>query len=264
MQDVWFEAGGTPLFASMTGEGPVVVMLHGGLADHRAMRPMVAPLDGAFRVITPDVRGSGRSTWTGPLAFDRLADDVVALLDHVGCPRALVGGVSSGSGIALRVGLRHPDRVCGLILATPIHAGAELGYTASQHEAFARMDAVASRAVEEGIAVLHPMYAGLPAGVRERAIAMVDTFDPASVVTTSRFVASGVQPFMSPSELRSVQLPVLLFRGDDPMHPATVSDVYAANLPRCMVLAPGAPAADDMLRAFCMTVAAGDGAAGDD
>ena len=81
----------------------------------------------------------------------------------------------------------------GLILVTPIYAGEETGYSEEQKAAFAGMDAVASRAVEEGIQVLRSLYANLPSQIREKAFAIVEGFDAASVVATSHFVASGAQ-----------------------------------------------------------------------
>ena len=96
-----------------------------------------------------------------------------------------------------------------------------------------RMDAVASRALEEGVQVLRPLYANLPADMREKALAMIERFDPAGVVATSHFIASGSQPFMAAADLTSLEVPTLLVRGDDPMHPAEVSDVYAATIPDC-------------------------------
>jgi pimeloyl-ACP methyl ester carboxylesterase len=251
MQEIWFESGGVPLFAVEDGEGQVVVMLHGGMASHVASRPLVAPLGARYRVVTPDLRGSGKSWYGGPLSFDLLADDVAALLDHLGAGRAMVGGVSGGSGIALRFALRHPGRTAGLVLVQPVFAGGERGYTAQQKETFAQMDAVASRALAEGVQVLRPLYANLPPPIRDKAFAMVDAFDAASVVTTSRFIASGAQPFTADAELRSLSMPVLLVRGGDPLHPAEVSDLYAASIPGCTV-APAAPpdiAAD--IGAFC-------------
>ena len=98
------------------------------------------------------------------------------------------------------------------------------------------MDAVASRALDEGVQVLRPLYANLSAGMREKALAMIESFDPASVVATSRFVASGAQPFSSASELRSLTVPTLIVRGDDAIHPGEVSDVYAATIGECRIL----------------------------
>ena len=62
---------------------------------------------------------------------------------------------------------------------------------------------------------------------------MIEGFDPASVVATSHFIASGSQPFGATSELMSLEPPTLLVRGDDPMHPAEVSDLYVACIRDC-------------------------------
>ena len=74
------------------------------------------------RLIALDCRGHGLTQPTGDpakLRFDVMADDVIALLDHVGIDRAAVGGVSMGSGVALNLALRHPDRVSALVLSRP-------------------------------------------------------------------------------------------------------------------------------------------------
>lgn len=250
MREFWFESAGVRLFAVEDGAGRPIVMLHGGMASHLASLPLVAPLASRYRILTPDLRGSGRSWSAAPLTFDQLADDVAALLDHIGADRAVVGGASGGSGVALRFALRHRGRISGLVLVKPVYAGEERGYTEAQRETFARMDAVASRALAEGVQVLRPLYANLPPEIREKALAMFEGFDAASVVATSRFIASGAQPFASAADLRSLAVPTLLVRGEDALHPAEVSDLHAGNIPGCRV----APASADVpaeIGAFC-------------
>lgn len=251
MREIWFESAGTRLFAVEDGDGRAIVILHGGMASHVAVLPLIAPLAPRYRVIAPDLRGSGRS-WSGvPLTFDRLADDVAALLDHLGVKRSVVGGASGGSGVALRFALRHPGRTAGLVLVKPVYGGAERGYTEPQKQTFAGMDAIASRALAEGVQVLRPLYANLPPGVRERALAMVEDFDAASVVETSRFVASGAQPFASAADLGSLAVPTLLVRGDDALHPAEVSDLYAENIPSCTVVPAAVADVASEIGVFC-------------
>jgi 3-oxoadipate enol-lactonase len=236
VREFWFENDGVRLFGVEDGEGPVIIMLHGGMANHLTALPLISPLGARYRVIAPDLRGSGRSWSPGPLTFDRLADDVRALLDHIGVDRAVVGGVSGGSGVALRFAFQHPDRIAGLVLVKPIYGGEECGYTEQQKEAFAMMDAIASRTIDEGVQVLRPLYANLPPPMREKALAMIEGFDAASVEATSHFLASGAQPFTSPAELQSLQIPTLLSMGDDPIHPAEISELNAANLPNCTII----------------------------
>lgn len=251
MRESWFESAGTRLFAVEDGAGATVVLLHGGMASHVASLPLVAGLSARYRVITPDLRGSGRS-WSGdPLCFDQLADDVAALLDHVGADRAVVGGASGGSGVALRFALRSPARTAGLVLVHPVYAGRERGYTDAQRQAFQAMNAIASRALDEGVQVLRPLYENLPPEIRERALAMVAGFDAASVVATSHFIASGAQPFDTAADLRSLTMPALLVPGSDLLHPAEVSGLYASNLPNCRVAPVSTPEVAAEIGAFC-------------
>ena len=251
MREFWFESGGIRLFGMEDGEGPVVVMLHGGMADHRAALPFVAPLSERYRIIVPDQRGSGKSHSPHPLTFEKLADDVGALLEHLDVDTAVVGGVSSGTGVALSFALNCPSQLLGLVIVTPIYAGTESGYTKQQEKTFAMMDALASRAPDEGVQVLRPLYENLPVPMREKALAMVEEFDGPSVAATSRFIASGAQPFSAPADLESLEVPTLLIRGDDPIHLSEVSDIYERSLPNCRAMPASTKDIPMAIGAFC-------------
>ena len=99
------------------GDGPVVVLAHGFLMDRTMFEPQVAALRGSHRVITWDERGFGDTAYDGePFSYWDSAADCLALLDHLGIDRAVVGGMSQGGFISLRVALSAPERVRALIL----------------------------------------------------------------------------------------------------------------------------------------------------
>jgi len=98
------------------GDGPAVVLSHGYLMDHTMFDPQVAALAPDYRVITWDERGFGGTRATGPFTYWDSAADVLALLDHLGIDRAVLGGMSQGGFLSLRAALRAPGRVRALIL----------------------------------------------------------------------------------------------------------------------------------------------------
>jgi hypothetical protein len=136
----------------------------------------------------------------------------------------------------VRVALRHSELVSALLVLHPAYGGAELGLTAAQQQAMAAMDAAGSRVVAEGIGVLLPLFDALPAEVRERARALVATYDPASVATTTAFMASGAQPFSRGCDLAAIAAPTLVVPGIDPFHPREVADVFRRHTTRCVVV----------------------------
>jgi pimeloyl-ACP methyl ester carboxylesterase len=235
-----YESAGARLFAVERGRGEPVVFLHGGLADHRAALFRAGSLAAAHRLIAPDVRGAGRSIYSGELSWELLADDLAALLDHLDLERAVIGGVSAGSGIALSFARRHPRRLRALLLVSPVYAGAELGLDDAQRRAMDRMGAVGRQAASEGIAALFPLFVALPPAIRDIALTMAAGFDPASVAATTRFLASGVHPFTRLAELAALAVPTLVVPGTDPEHPAAVADLYARTLPGAALVDPTA------------------------
>jgi 3-oxoadipate enol-lactonase len=99
-------------------EDAPVVVLSNSLGATRAMwDPQVPGLAERYRVITYDARGHGESPApAGPYTLDDLTDDLVALLDEVGAPRAHVAGLSLGGMTAMRLAAREPHRVDRLVL----------------------------------------------------------------------------------------------------------------------------------------------------
>ena len=242
MRELWFDN----LFAIERGDGHAVILLHGGLATHVACAPIAEPLARRVRVITPDLRGSGRSHDAGPLSWDQLADDVAALARHVGIERAAIGGISLGAGVAVRVALRHPALVGALVAIHPAFAGADVGLTSAQAAAMRAIDAAGSRAPHEGVEVLLPLFDALPDDVRARARTLVAAYDPASVAATARFMLDGGQPFERGEDLRAITAPAFVVPGIDPTHPAEVAEVYRRHLPHC-TLAPDASTLGEFL-----------------
>lgn len=95
-----------------------LLLIHGFPLDHRLWTAQLRGLAASTHVIAPDLRGHGRSTVTpGPLTMEQHADDLAALLDHLGVERAVVGGLSMGGYIAFAFWRRHPERVRALVLA---------------------------------------------------------------------------------------------------------------------------------------------------
>jgi pimeloyl-ACP methyl ester carboxylesterase len=233
--EIWLDRDGANLYAVETGTGRLVILIHGGLAAHQAWLPVAGALRDRFRVITPDLRASGRSIFHGELTWDQLADDIAALARHVGAERAIIGGISFGAACAVRVALRHPALVDALVIMHPAYAGADIGLTPMQQTAMQAMDVVGQRTLVEGMQALLPLFDTLPPPVRERARAIAVMFDPESVVASTRFMVSGAQPFMSAADLAQLHVPTLLVPGTDPYHPIEVADVYRRNLPRCTV-----------------------------
>lgn len=99
------------------GDALPLILAQGFLMDRSMFDPQVAALAADRRVIVWDERGHGDTVDDGqPFTYWDSAADCLALLDHLGIERAVVGGMSQGGFVSLRVALDAPDRVAGLVL----------------------------------------------------------------------------------------------------------------------------------------------------
>lgn len=97
------------------GSGLPLVLMHGTLMDHTMFQPQYDALSDEFRVVAFDLRARTDRGLT-PYDLDDLADDCCRVMEERGIERFVVGGMSMGAFAALRVALRHPHRVGGIVL----------------------------------------------------------------------------------------------------------------------------------------------------
>lgn len=101
------------------GSGPVIVFSHGLLMDGSMFAPQVEALRSSWRCITWDERGHGQTAdpaLCAPFSYYDSADDLAALLAHLGVQTAVLAGMSQGGYLSLRCALTHPGIVRALVL----------------------------------------------------------------------------------------------------------------------------------------------------
>jgi pimeloyl-ACP methyl ester carboxylesterase len=102
------------------GTGPPLVLLHGGLSDHREWRRQMEDLSDARTVVAWDAPGCGRSDDPPPtFRLPDYARTLALLLDLTGAGPAAIIGLSWGSSLAIELYRQRPDIPSALILAGP-------------------------------------------------------------------------------------------------------------------------------------------------
>jgi len=118
---------GIRLHYAEAGSGDnLVILLHGFPEFWYSWRKQLDALSGSFHVIAPDLRGynlSEKPPRVEDYKIDRVAEDVVGLIDHFGAEQAAVVGHDWGAGAAWLLAQKYPERVSKLaVLQVPLQA----------------------------------------------------------------------------------------------------------------------------------------------
>lgn len=248
-------ADGWSLSATVLGEGPPVVLLHGGGPDHHSMLPLAQRLADRNTTILPDIRGYGRSTCPDPArhTWATYTSDLLNLLNTLHLPAADLIGAGLGGTVALRTCLAAPDRVRRAVVISPEDIEDDQAKAAET----ALMDEFAERVradgIEAGWSLFLPLLVPLIGNLVRDAI---PRSDPASIAAAAAIGHD--RAFRSPDELTAVQGPVLIIPGDDERHPATLAARVAEQLPRGSLAPVGMSelmrTADDLANAFAPVI----------
>jgi pimeloyl-ACP methyl ester carboxylesterase len=210
-----------------------VVLVHGQLMPRRMHQPLARALAAeGLHVVTVDLLGHGRSDRPAdPLVYSMtaFAEQVVALLDHLEAPEAVIGGTSLGANVSLEVADIAPERVRGLIVEMPVLDNAvEAGILAFAPLMFAArflpwtVDGVraVTRPVPRGIV---PFWAGI-------ALDTLDQRSESMAAVVHGLFFGRIAP--SSKRRRAISAPALVVgHSADPIHPAADAAMLADELP---------------------------------
>jgi pimeloyl-ACP methyl ester carboxylesterase len=232
--DFAIEVDGTKLSGEESGEGRPVVLLHGLTATRRYVVMGSKALERAgHRVVSYDARAHGKSTGGEDYSYDRLAADLLALLDGREIGKATLAGASMGAHTITKFALEHPDRVAGLVIMTP-------AYSPERDPGLDRWDRLAEGLRSGGVegfieaygtpkvpekwhdTVMRVLHQRLSAHEHPDALA-----DALSAVPRSR-------PFESWEDLGAIDAPTVIVASRDevdPEHPYAVGERYASAIP---------------------------------
>jgi len=111
---------GASIYYEVHGEGPWLVLAHGAGGNHLTWHNQVPRFAGRYRCLIYAHRGWGLSRCEGAPDPARFADDLTALLDHVGAERAALVGQSMGGWAVYGCALQNPDRLSHLVLTSTL------------------------------------------------------------------------------------------------------------------------------------------------
>jgi pimeloyl-ACP methyl ester carboxylesterase len=233
------ESAGVTLAVEEAGEGTPVVLLHGLTATRRYVVMGSRALErSGHRVVTYDARGHGASTGAeDPDAYDYddLVEDLRAVMDDRGIDRAVLVGASMGAHTAVRMALDHPERVAGLVIATPAFDPEE-----DRDEGLERWDALSEGLRAGGVDGFVEAY-GDPQ-VPEQWKDTVDkvlrqrlsAHEHPEAVADALHAVPRSRPFEAWDELHAIDVPAVVVASRDeadPGHPYAVGERYAEAIP---------------------------------
>lgn len=226
------KVAGTELACDVTGAGPALLLLHAFPLGLAMWDEQVRALAEGHQVVRFDARGFGGSPpGDGLLTMERIADDAVGVLDRLGVPSAVVGGLSMGGYAALALARRHPDRIRALVLADT-RAGAdspEAKATRAAHAEQVRREG--ARAIAD--AVLPKLLGATSLRERPDLVArvrsLIEANPPRGIADALAGLAARAD---STPTLREIRVPTLVVVGDeDGITPLAEAEALQRGIP---------------------------------
>jgi pimeloyl-ACP methyl ester carboxylesterase len=209
-QELYFEDTGETV--ATPGElAPTLVFSHGLLMDHSMFAPQIDAFMHRYRCIAWDERGHGKTAGAecAPFSYYDSANDLAALLAHLGVERAIFIGMSQGGYLSLRAALKHPKIVQALVLidtqAMPENPAVMPGYEAMlKHWAANGLDEQTASTIE--MIILGKDWPGAAVWKEKWA-----TVQPHNLMQS--FHTLGSRDDIS-DQLADIKIPVLVIHGD--------------------------------------------------
>lgn len=231
-----FEHAGITFHYLDRGTGRSFVFLHGLGGDTEQTASLFDPPPGV-RFLSMDFRAHGQTRPVGDPAKLRIAvfaDDVVALLDRLNVPEAVVGGISLGAAVAINLALRYPQRTTALVLSRPAWLEGPMEANARRYARIARL--IRELGPREGLARFRqsPEYLEMADLSPDAAGSLVRQFEhPRAEEAVQRLECLPADaPYPSLDVVRSIAVPTLVLANHmDPIHPYSFAEELSRRIP---------------------------------
>jgi len=215
---------GVRLYFEETGSGHPVIFVHEFAGDLRSYEPQMRYFGKRYRAIAFNARGFPPSDVPDKVSSysqARAADDILAVLDHIGASKAHIVGLSMGGFATLHFGLRHPHRALSLCIG-----GCGYGAEPDKRDTFrAEADVIANTIRTEGMSAFAERYAYGPTRVQyenkdPRGHAEFKAMLAEHSAVGSANTQQGVQKerpslYTLVDEMKRIKVPTLIITGDE-------------------------------------------------
>jgi len=221
------------------GKGTPIVLIHGHPFDHTMWAPQITAFSDRYQVISPDLRGYGKSPLPAAIAttFEDYATDVLGLLDSMKIDGFHLSGLSMGGQIIMEIFRQAPDRVKSLIFADTF-AGLDTP------EAKQARNAAAIKLEEEGMAgyadeviskMITPAHVRSQPDVAAHVLKMMKSTLPLAAATAMRARSERIDYLNI--VLPEIDIPTLVIVGrEDEFTPVAKAEELQSHLQNCKLV----------------------------
>jgi len=215
------DRNGIKIYYETHGDGPALLLTHGYSSTSAMWHGQIEALSKHYKLVLWDMRGHGHSDYpedSSAYSEALTVGDMAALLDEVGAPRAIVGGLSLGGYMSLAFYRAHPEQVSALLI---IDTGPGFKKDDARETWNKRALDTAERFEREGLSVLK-------SGSRERST--VSHRDASGLARAARGMLTQRDARVI-EVLPAIKVPSLVVVGADDTPFLAASDYMAAKIP---------------------------------
>jgi pimeloyl-ACP methyl ester carboxylesterase len=217
------QAPGARLYFEEAGRGLPIIFVHEFAADYRTWENQMRFFSRRYRCIAFNARGyppSDVPAEDAQYGQAQAADDIVAVLDHLGLSQAHVVGLSMGGGAALHLGLRHPARALSIVATSAGSGSVKADQTRFRAAALASAEAVRAHGMRALVseyaenATRQPLAAKDPRGHAEFTRYLLEHSALGSALTLANYQAKRDSLFDLGTHFAAMAVPTFLVVGD--------------------------------------------------
>ena len=233
------QTGTVSIAYETSGTGVPLVLIHGHPFDHTMWAPQVKAFAEHYQVITPELRGYGKSSMpgTGVTRFEDFATDILDVLNQLGINSFHLAGLSMGGQVIMEMFRQAPDSIKSLIFADTFAGPDTREIKQGRYDTAIRLEKEGMDAYAEEVIykMIKPVHVNAMPNVAAHIIKMMKASLPAGAAAALRARSERIDYLTE--VLPSIDIPTLVIVGrDDEFTPVAKAEELQRNLQNCKLV----------------------------